>query len=127
MPQLSRVAIRILQTAASAAVILLISAGLSLSSVFGRTATGFAVHAPRAVATGTPIPLRGEGAQPGEMIELERLDGGQWRHVASLAADTRGRCSYIYIGPRRQFVVTSSALEDLFTPKPQKSACAHGT
>lgn len=87
--------IRFLQAAASAASILIISAGLSLSSVFGRTA-GFAVHAPRVVATGTPVPLRGEGAQQGEQIVLERLQTGQWRQLASLSADTRGRFSFAF-------------------------------
>lgn len=96
MPKLSKATIGVLRTAAGAAAILIVSAGLSLSSVFGRAAPGFAVRAPRVVATGTPIPLRGEGAQPGETIELERLDAGQVRHVASLPADARGRFSFTY-------------------------------
>lgn len=95
MPKLSKATIGVLRTTAAAAILLLFP-GLSLSNVFGRTAAGFGIHAPRAVATGTPIPLRGEGARPGETIELERLDAGQWRHVASLAADTRGRFSFTY-------------------------------
>src|SRR5712691_6209316 len=96
MPQLSKLTVGVLQAGAAAALILFLSAGPSLSSVFGRTATGFALHAPHAVATGTPIPLRGEGAQPGEMIALERLQAGQSHQVASLAADTRGRFSFVY-------------------------------
>jgi hypothetical protein len=57
---------------------------------------GFEVHAPHVVATGTPIPLRGEGAQPAETIEMEWLKAGQWRQIASLAADARGRFSFFY-------------------------------
>jgi poly-gamma-glutamate capsule biosynthesis protein CapA/YwtB (metallophosphatase superfamily) len=49
------------------------------------------LRAPRVLATGLPIPLRGSGAAPGERVRIEvRLEGG-WRRLAAARAGAAGR------------------------------------
>jgi hypothetical protein len=47
--------------------------------------------APRVLATGVPIELRGAGAAPNERIVIEVWLKGRWRRLAATRADARGR------------------------------------
>jgi len=49
------------------------------------------LSAPRVVATGVPVPLRGSGVAPGSRLTIEQARRGGWRRAARARADRRGR------------------------------------
>jgi hypothetical protein len=49
------------------------------------------LRAPRVLASGLAIPLRGGGAAPGERVRIEARASGRWRRLAAARADARGR------------------------------------
>jgi hypothetical protein len=56
-----------------------------------RQPAGLELSAPRLLATGLPIPLRGAGAVAGERVRIEARLKGRWRPLAAARADARGR------------------------------------
>jgi hypothetical protein len=52
---------------------------------------GLELGAPRLLATGLPIPLRGNGAVAGERVRIETRLKGRWRPLAAARADAGGR------------------------------------
>ena len=74
--------------AALAALSLCTSAGLAAA----QPARALELRAPRLVATGTAVGLRGSGAQAGERVRIEiRLEDGRWAGLAGARADPAGR------------------------------------
>jgi hypothetical protein len=49
------------------------------------------LRAPRLLATGLPIPLRGAGAAPDERVRIETRLKGRWRPLAAARANAAGR------------------------------------
>jgi poly-gamma-glutamate capsule biosynthesis protein CapA/YwtB (metallophosphatase superfamily) len=58
------------------------------------------LRAPRLLATGLAIPLRGSGAAAGERLRIEVGVRGRWRGLAAVRADGRGRFAR-RVRPRR--------------------------
>jgi Bacterial capsule synthesis protein PGA_cap len=58
------------------------------------------LHAPRVLATGLPIPLRGSGAVAGERVRVEVRLEGRWRRLAGVRAGADGRFARA-VRPRR--------------------------
>jgi poly-gamma-glutamate synthesis protein (capsule biosynthesis protein) len=58
-----------------------------------QTPEALELRAPRAVATGVPIELKGRGAAPSEQVVIEVRLKGRWRRLAAARADGRGRFS----------------------------------
>lgn len=70
-----------------------------------RTAAGvlvvraLALAAPRTLALGIAVPLRGRGAAPGARVIVEGRRGGVWRTVARATADRGGRFRAVWRRP----------------------------
>ena len=88
--QLPQAQAQALRRAAPAA---LAAAGLlSGTPAAAQPAPALELRAPRVVATGAAVDLRGAGAQPRERVRFEiRLRGGRWARLAATRADARGR------------------------------------
>jgi hypothetical protein len=56
-----------------------------------QTPAALELRAPRLVASGVPIELRGRGAAPNERLVIEVRLKGRWRRLAATRADRRGR------------------------------------
>ena len=58
------------------------------------------LKAPRLIATGVPIPLRGSRATPGARVTVQIRRSGRWRPIAARRADRLGRYR-LRVRPRR--------------------------
>jgi hypothetical protein len=70
---------------------LALAAGAALALVPAAQAAPLELRAPRTVASGVAIPLRGAGAVAGDRLTIEISRLGRWRPVASARADAAGR------------------------------------
>jgi Bacterial capsule synthesis protein PGA_cap len=75
---------------------LAIAAALALSAflaapTIARQPAPLELRAPRLLATGLPITLRGAGAAPSERVRIETRLKGRWRPLAAARADASGR------------------------------------
>ena len=71
---------------------LTVAALLPVTPAVAQPAPALELRAPRVVATGAAVDLRGAGAQPRERVRFEiRLRGGRWARLAATRADARGR------------------------------------
>ena len=62
-----------------------------VASAGAQQPTGLELRAPRLLATGLPIPLRGAGAVAGEHVRIEIKVKARWRPLAAARAGTDGR------------------------------------
>ncbi|MEA2376379.1 MAG: hypothetical protein QOD13_286 [Thermoleophilaceae bacterium] len=69
----------------------MLAAALAPSSAHAQRPAALELSAPRVIAPGVAIPLKGSGALANERVQIERRLEGRWRPLVATRADAKGR------------------------------------